>query len=352
MLDEKNKGVLISQVKYFLYKKILIKGWLYNKIEIKTVVFLHIRDGSGFIQCIFSKEDFSKDLFIKVKEIKKETSLLIFGKVLTESRAPYCNFEVKIIELDIISKSENYPISNKKHGYDFLMKNRHLWLRSRRQFSILRIRGSIIKAIRDYLDSNNFLLIDSPIFTPNICESGSSLFKTRWFNNKVMYLSQSGQLYQESACMAFRKTYSFGPTFRAEKSKTRRHLNEFWMIEPEVAFMNFERNIKFAENFLEYIVQIIIKQHEEELLKVLKRDLSILRNIRVPFFRISYNNIIKIIKSITDKIDSKYIKNLLKIEWGSDLGSPHETEDNFFKINTPILKYFSFPHKIISLFGK
>jgi len=226
----------------------------------------------------------------------------------------------------IVSECENYPIAKKAHGDAFLMDNRHLWLRSMRQHAILRIRASIIRAIRNYFDSNGFLLVDSPIFTPNACEGTSTLFATEWFDGSKAYLSQSGQLYQEATAMAFGKTYCFGPTFRAEKSKTRRHLNEFWMVEPEVAYMDLEGDMALAEDFLCTILEQVLAEHEKELVEILERDVAPLKKIKKPFPRISYDQAVEMIQEIQRNTTDPEEKRLLDIHWGMDFGSPHETE--------------------------
>jgi asparaginyl-tRNA synthetase len=303
----------------------MLKGWVYNKRGSGKLLFLHLRDGSGFIQTIINKSDINDDLFESIKKIGQEASVIITGTLKAEPRAPYCGFELHVDDIKIMSDAENYPIAKKAHGDAFLMDNRHLWLRSRKQHAILRIRATIIKSIRDYLDSHGFLLVDSPIFTPNACEGTSTLFSTTWFDDSQAYLSQSGQLYQEAAAMAFGKSYCFGPTFRAEKSKTRRHLNEFWMVEPEVAFMNLEEDIALAEDFLCAIVSSVLEKHEQELIEILERDIEPLKKIKKPFVRLSYDEALVIIQELQAHCDDAEQKALLDIHWGMDFGSPHET---------------------------
>lgn len=317
--------VTISHIAQVVNQRITLKGWVYNKRGSGKLLFLHLRDGSGFIQGIINKADLDETLFENVKKLGLESAVILTGTVKQEDRAPYCGFELHVDGVEIISECDNYPIAKKAHGDAFLMDNRHLWLRSRRQHAILRIRATIIKTVRDYLDSHGFLLVDSPIFTPNACEGTSTLFGTKWFDDSTAYLSQSGQLYQEATAMAFGKTYCFGPTFRAEKSKTRRHLNEFWMVEPEVAFMDLEGDINLAEDFLCHIISQVLSLHERELIEVLERDIEPLKKIRKPFVRMSYDQAVEIIKEIQATTEDPEQKQLLDIHWGMDFGSPHET---------------------------
>jgi asparaginyl-tRNA synthetase len=316
--------VTISHIAKYADQKICLKAWVYNKRDSSKLIFLHLRDGSGFIQGILSK-DTNEELFERVKKLGQESSVIVYGEVKQEERAPYCGHEIHISNIEIISVCDNYPITKKAHGDAFLMDHRHLWLRSRRQHAILRIRATIIKTIRDYFDERDFLLIDSPIFTPNACEGTSTLFETQWFDDSKAYLSQSGQLYQEAAAMAFGKTYCFGPTFRAEKSKTRRHLNEFWMVEPEVAYMDIWQDIDLAEDLLVQIVQKVLSKHEQELIEVLERDVEPLKKVQKPFIRLSYDKAVELIKELQTKATDEEEKKLLEITWGMDFGSPHET---------------------------
>lgn len=316
----------ISSIAQHTGQKVRLKGWLYNKRGSGQLLFLHLRDGSGFIQCILAKADVPEEVFEHAKKIGQESSLIITGTVKKEERAPYCGYELHMDGLEVVTLCENYPIAKKAHGDAFLMDNRHLWLRSRRQHAILRIRATIVKTVRDYLDNKGFLLVDSPIFTPNACEGTSTLFATEWFDGSKAYLSQSGQLYQEAAAMAFSKTYCFGPTFRAEKSKTRRHLNEFWMVEPEVAFMDLEGDMELAEDFLCAIVEEVLNKHSQELTEILERDIEPLKKIKKPFPRLSYDEAVKMIQEIQASVTDEEQKKLLDIHWGMDFGSPHETE--------------------------
>ncbi len=318
--------IRITDAPNFVDQQVTLKGWLYNKRGSGKMQFLQLRDGSGFMQCILSINDVPAEHFEIAKSLSQESSFIITGTIRKDDRAPFCGYELQGTSIQLVSRSEEYPITKKEHGDAFLMDHRHLWLRSRRQHSILRIRATIIRAIRDYFDNNGFLLVDSPIFTPNACEGTSTLFETQWFDDRKAYLSQSGQLYQEATAMAFGKTYCFGPTFRAEKSKTRRHLNEFWMVEPEVAFMELEEDIDLAEDFLCYVVQTVIAKHEKELIEVLERDLTVLKNVQKPFPRLSYDDAVLMIQEIGRETEDAETKKLMHIEWGMDFGAPHETE--------------------------
>jgi asparaginyl-tRNA synthetase len=304
--------IRISDIKNYEGKEIEVKGWLYNKRSSGSIKFLIIRDGTGFIQATLLKSEIKEELFNKIDTINYESSMKIVGLVREEKRAP-SGYEILIKNVEIISIAEdNYPISLKEHGIEFLMDYRHLWLRSPRQNAILRIRAEIIKSIRNFLDQNGFILIDSPILTPAACEGTTTLFETDYFGEKA-YLTQSGQLYNEASAMAFGKVYCFGPTFRAEKSKTRRHLMEFWMVEPEAAYVDLEENNKIQENMVTYIIKQVLENKKREL-DLLERDLSKLEIIKVPFPRISYDEAIEILK-----------KDGSKIEWGDDFGGEDET---------------------------
>lgn len=316
----------IEKIADFSGSTITLKGWVYNKRGSGKIQFIQLRDGSGYIQCVLSAQSVSPELFESVRQLGQESSLQITGMVIKDERAPFCGYELQVSDVKIYSDCKDYPISKKEHGDSFLMDHRHLWLRSSRQHAILRIRATIIKAIRDYFDDNGFTLVDSPIFTANACEGTSTLFETKWFDGRTAYLSQSGQLYQEAACAAFGKSYCFGPTFRAEKSKTRRHLNEFWMVEPEVAFADNDSNMDLAEDFLCSIVSTVLSKHEKELTEVLERDVSQLKKVQKPFPRISYDQAVEMIQGLQEKCEDPELKAQLAIEWGMDFGSPHETE--------------------------
>lgn len=304
-------GVWISDLKDHVGKEVTLKGWVYNSRSSGKVKFLLLRDGTGLCQCVYFKgecDDAALDVF---PNLTQESSVIVTGVVKAEPRSPG-GFELSGRTLQIYSGSVDYPISPKEHGTDFLMSNRHLWLRSKRQHSILKIRAELISAMRDFFDGRGFTLMDAPIFTPSACEGTSNLFETQYFDEKA-YLSQSGQLYMEACAAAFGKVYCFGPTFRAEKSKTRRHLIEFWMIEPEVAFNDLYDNMELAEQFVEYIVQRTLKNKAEEF-KAIERDTSGLEKIKGPFPRIHYAEACEIIK----KENPEFII-------GDDFGAPDET---------------------------
>ncbi len=304
--------IFISDLSKYIGKEITIQGWLYNKRSAGKLHFLILRDGTGYLQCVFFKGNVSEEVFESAGKLGQESSIEITGKVKEEKRAPG-GYELDATDLKIISETHDYPITPKEHGIEFLMDNRHLWLRSSKQVAILRVRHRIIKAIRDFFDGNGFTLMDPPILTPSSCEGTSTLFETEYFDLGKAYLTQSGQLYAEAGAMALGKVYTFGPTFRAEKSKTKRHLTEFWMCEPEVAFADLNDDMDLAEEFLEYIVQTVLKDREEEL-KVLERDTSFLKNVKKPLPRISYDEAVEILK-----------KNGSEFEYGNDFGAPDET---------------------------
>ncbi len=304
--------IYISDLGKYVGQEISISGWLYNKRSSGKLHFLILRDGTGYLQCVVFKGNVSEEVFETSGRIGQETSLTVTGTVKEEKRAPG-GFELDTVDVQVISESHDYPITPKDHGVEFLMDNRHLWLRSSKQVAILRVRHRIVKAIRDFFDGKGFTLMDPPILTPAACEGTSTLFETPYFDLGNAYLTQSGQLYAEAGALAFGKVYTFGPTFRAEKSKTRRHLTEFWMVEPEVAFADLNDDMDLAEEFLEYVVQTVLKEKEEEL-KVLERDTSLLKNVKKPLPRISYDEAAEILK-----------KNGVDFEYGNDFGGTDET---------------------------
>lgn len=303
--------IYISDLKNHVGQTIELKGWAYQTRSSGKVKFLELRDGTGIISCVFFPADCGPETFANFDQITQECSLRITGTIRQHPKQANV-FEMGVKEFEIIGKAENYPITPKEHGTDFLMENRHLWIRSKRQHAILRVRHEIIMAIRDFFDGRGFTLTDAPIFTPAACEGTSNLFETKYFDEK-MYLSQSGQLYMEATARAFGKVYCFGPTFRAEKSKTRRHLIEFWMVEPEVAFNDMYDNMDLAEQFVEYIVQRVLKNRPDEL-KTLERDISKLEGIKGVFPRLHYKEAAEIIK----KENPEFII-------GDDFGATDET---------------------------
>ena len=293
-------------------KEVTLKGWVYNKRSSGKIRFLILRDGTGICQGVIAKGAVTDEVFNIFDQLTQESSFSMTGKVRQEARAPG-GFEMDVTGLEVINIAAEYPITPKEHGVEFLMDRRHLWLRSSRQHAIIRIRHEIIKSIRDFFDNRGFVLLDAPIFTPAACEGTSTLFGTDYFDLGKAYLTQSGQLYGEAGAMAFGKVYVFGPTFRAEKSKTRRHLTEFWMVEPEVAFNDLNDNMDLAEEFLEHIVQSVLKYRRPEL-EQLGRNMKFLENVRKPLPRITYDDAVEILK-----------KNNIPFEWGNDLGGTDET---------------------------
>ena len=304
--------VYIEDLSHHAGSDVTLQGWLYNKRSSGKIRFLVMRDGTGLVQGVVVKGAVPDEVFNAFDALTQESSFVMSGKIRAEGRAPG-GFEMEVRDLRVINVATEYPITPKEHGVEFLMDRRHLWLRSSRQHAILRIRHQIIKAIREFFDDRGFVLLDSPIFTPAACEGTSTLFETDYFDLGKAYLTQSGQLYGEAGAMAFGKVYVFGPTFRAEKSKTRRHLTEFWMVEPEVAFNDLNDNMDLAEEFLEHIVGSVLKNRMPEL-KSLERNTTILERVRRPLPRITYDEAVGILK-----------KKGLPFEWGNDLGGTDET---------------------------
>src|SRR5512147_14762 len=296
-----------------------LRGWLYNLRESGKLLFPQFRDGSGVIQGVVPKNQ-APEAFEALKGLTQESSVIVRGKVRADKRAPG-GYELDVSEVQVVQKvpeNDPYPISLKEHGVDFLMEHRHLWLRTPRQAAILRVRAEIIKATRDFFDSQGFILTDPPILTPAACEGTTTLFPVDYFEEQA-FLTQSGQLYVEATALALGKVYSFGPTFRAEKSKTRRHLTEFWMVEPEVAFAELDDIMKLAEDFISFIVQRVLERRRLEL-QTLERDVAKLENIKAPFPRISYDEAVQMLQEGHAKGE---VEN--KFEWGGDFGSPDET---------------------------
>jgi len=303
--------VYIEDLKDYVGKEVELRGWLYNSRFSGKLIFLIIRDGSGFCQCVVSLSDVGDEIFEKAKKLTLESSFIVRGLVREEKRA-IGGYEMLVKNIEIVQLTQDYPIGPKEHGIEFLMENRHLWIRSRKQWAIQRIRNELIKGVRDFFYERKFILFDSPILTPSACEGTTTLFDIDYFGEKA-YLSQSGQLYNEIGAAAFGKVYCFGPTFRAEKSKTRRHLIEFWMVEPEVAFLDLQGNMKLIEDFVSYIVQRVIENKKDEL-EILERDISKIRNVKPPFPKISYN----------DAVDLLHKKGN-NLPWGEDFGGDEET---------------------------
>ncbi|MGA9544418.1 MAG: asparagine--tRNA ligase [Candidatus Sulfotelmatobacter sp.] len=299
---------------------VTLRGWLYNLRESGKLLFPQFRDGSGVIQGVVPKNAVTPEVFEAIKTLTQESSVIVEGKVRADKRAPG-GYELDVVNVQVVQRvpeSDPYPITPKEHGTEFLMEHRHLWVRSQRQASILRVRAEIIKAVRDFFDERGFTLTDPPILTPAACEGTSTLFPVDYFDEQA-YLTQSGQLYIEATAMALGKVYSFGPTFRAEKSKTRRHLTEFWMVEPEVAYAELDDLMDLAEGLISFVVKRCLERRRADL-QAIGRDLSKLEKIAPPFPRITYDDAVK-------NLQEGFAKGALetKFEWGGDLGSPDET---------------------------
>ena len=301
----------IDQAAQFDGKSVTVKGWVYNLRSSGKIKFLIVRDGSGLMQCVFFKGECPEEAFTGFDQLTQESSIEITGTLRPSPRAPG-GYEMGVQSLKILQVAEPYPITPKEHGVEFLMENRHLWLRSQRQWAAMRVRSEILRAIESFYYDRGFIRFDAPILTPSACEGTSTLFSTEYFEENA-YLTQSGQLYGETGAMAFGRVFVMGPTFRAEKSKTRKHLTEFWMVEPEVAFNDLNDNMDLGEAFITHIVSEVMKNKAAEL-KILERDLTKLEAIRAPFPRISYDEALKILE-----------KRGVAIPWGEDFGAPHET---------------------------
>ncbi len=318
--------VRIENIARYVGQEVTLQGWLYNRTDKGKLQFLQVRDGTGFIQCVVFKKDVPEEVFAAATRLTQESSLIVTGVVRQDPRAPSIppGYELSVTDLKVVQIADEYPIQPKEHGVDFLLDHRHLWIRSRRQWAILRVRATVIRAIRDWLDSHGFINMDTPIITPAACEGTTTLFQTDYFGEPA-YLSQSGQLYNEANIYAFGRVYCFGPTFRAEKSKTRRHLTEFWMVEPEIAFCDLDQLMEIEEQFVTHIVQTCLRERAQEL-AVLERDTRPLEKVEPPFPRISYDEALDILARIREETEDEELRELLKIEWGDDFGSPHETE--------------------------
>jgi asparaginyl-tRNA synthetase len=316
----------IDRIADFVGQQVTVQGWLYASTHKGKLLFLRLRDGTGIAQAVAYRPEMDDDLFEMLRKLGQESSLVVTGTVKVNDRAPGFpgGYEIAIESAEVVQEAVDYPITPKEHGVEFLMDNRHLWLRSTRQWAIMRIRTTIKRAIIDFLDDNGFLNIDTPIITPSAAEGTSTLFEVDYFDQPA-YLAQTGQLYNEANIMAFGKVYCFGPTFRAEKSKTRRHLTEFWMVEPEMAYFDLDDLMAFEEQFVAYIVQTTLAERRAEL-ELLERDLTALENVQSPFPRISYDEAIERLLAIRAATDDPELKEQLAIEWGDDFGAPHETE--------------------------
>ena len=326
----------VGNIADFADQEVELGGWVYNKRSSGKLHFLQVRDGSGIIQCVVFKGDVSATVFELCAELPQETSLLVRGTVRRDERSPI-GYELGVSDVEVIQSTAEYPITPKDHGVAFLMDHRHLWLRSSRPHAILRVRSEIVKACRDFMDDRGFTLIDAPIFTPAACEGTTTLFSVDYFGEQA-FLTQSGQLYNEAAAMAFGKVYCFGPTFRAEKSKTRRHLTEFWMIEPEMAYCDLEEDMNVAEDMVAYVVERVLERRREEL-KVLERDIAKLEKVQKPFPRITYDRAAEILAEEGGDF-----------QWGSDLGGDDETLVSTH-FDTPVLVH-RYPKEVKAFYMK
>jgi asparaginyl-tRNA synthetase len=313
--EDSTPSISVVDAPRFVGKQVSIRGWLYNLRRSGKIAFPIIRDGTGLMQCVAVQSALPAEIFEQIKGLTQESSVIVSGTVRAEARAPG-GHELDVANLRVIqrvSEGTPYPITPKEHGVDFLLDHRHLWLRSRRQHSVIRVRHEVISAIRDYLDSHGFTLVDTPILTPAACEGTTTLFEIDYFGDEKVYLTQSGQLYNEANAMAFGKVYCFGPTFRAEKSKTRRHLTEFWMVEPEMAYADLEDVKGVAEGLIVYTVDRVLEKRREEL-RVLERDTGKLETVKSPFVRMTYTEAVKNLQAKGSEI-----------QWGGDLGNMDET---------------------------
>ncbi|MBA3334902.1 MAG: asparagine--tRNA ligase [Acidobacteria bacterium] len=318
----------INELKNHIGAEVTLKGWLYNSRSSGKLVFLQMRDGTGIVQCVVFKGN-SEEVFEKAKALGQESSIIIHGSVKEDSRSEI-GVEVDVRDVEVLQNANDYPITPKEHGTEFLMDNRHLWIRSKKQHAVLKVRHTVVKATRDFFDDNGFILADTPIFTPAACEGTTTLFEVDYFENDKAYLTQSGQLYNEATAASLGRSYCFGPVFRAEKSKTRRHLTEFWMVEPEMTYAHLEDLMTLGEGLINFIVQRVLNDRQEEL-KVLERDVSKLEAITANKFpRVHYDEAVKILQK--GFADGELENNF---EWGGDFGAPDETFISA-KFNQPV----------------
>jgi len=331
--------IYIDQLKDQIGKEVTLKGWLYNTRSSGKLVFLQLRDGTGIVQCVVFKGN-DEAVFEKAKALGQESSLIVTGTVKEDTRSAI-GVEIDVRDVEVLQNVHDYPITPKEHGTEFLMDHRHLWIRSKKQNAVLKVRHTVIKAVRDYFDSNGFILADTPIFTPAACEGTTTLFEVDYFGDDKAYLTQSGQLYNEATAAAFGKSYAFGPTFRAEKSKTRRHLTEFWMVEPEVAYATYEDMMDLGEGLILHIVKTVLAERSAEL-ETLERDIAKLEAIKGPFPRLHYDDAVKMLQernadtpvrmsaeheegSSDASVGGDKSVPAPTFEWGGDFGAPDET---------------------------
>ena len=322
-----DKVITIRQMSVHVGETVTLEGWLYSKTGKGRLQFLQVRDGGGVCQAVVFRGNVSDETFELARALTQESSLRVTGAVKADTRAPGIpgGYELDVTDLEVVQIAAEYPIQPKEHGVEFLVKNRHLWIRSSRQWAIMRVRATVIRAIRGWLDNNGFLNVDTPILTPNAAEGTTTLFEID-FHGEPAYLAQTGQLYSEATILAFGKVYCFGPTFRAEKSKTRRHLQEFWMVEPEIAFCDLNGLMEIEEQFVSHIVQRCLEENVEEL-KLLERDTSALERVTPSFPRIHYDEAVAMVNraAAAGELVPGYKDKVPHIEWGDDFGSPHET---------------------------
>ena len=335
--------VPIQAIANHVGEQVTIQGWLYAKTGKGKLQFLQVRDGTGIMQAVLFQPNLPAEIFEGAKHLTQESAVIVQGMVKQNDRAPGVpgGYELDTTSLQTVQIAEEYPITPKEHGIEFLMDNRHLWIRSRKQWALLRLRATVMRACRDWLDSHGFVEMSTPILTPAAGEGTSTLFEVDYFGEQV-YLAQTGQLYNEANIYSFGKVYCFGPTFRAEKSKTRRHMTEFWMLEPEAAFCDLDQLMEIEEQMVSYVVQRCLNERANEL-KVLERDTSLLKNVIPPFPRVSYDEAFERITAIRTQITDPELKELLALEWGQDFGSPHETELTK-QFDRPVFVY-GFPSK-------
>lgn len=337
--------IRVENIAEFEGQEVTIKGWVYNRTHKGKLVFLLVRDGYGFVQCVAFKNDLEEQ-FDTIAHIPQESSVIVTGIVRADKRAPGIpgGYEIGMTGFKVIQKAaDDYPMALKEHGVDFALDNRHFWIRMPSQWAILRVRAAVIRAVRDWLDDNGYINLDTPILTPAAAEGTTTLFETEYFDEGKAYLAQTGQLYNEANIYAFSKVYCFGPTFRAEKSKTRRHLTEFWMIEPEIAFCDLDCLMEIEEEFVTYIVQRVLQERAKEL-ESLGRDITSLARVQPPFPRISYDEAAEMLAQIRSETPDPEQKALLDFEWGMDFGAPHEVAITE-RFDKPVFVY-GFPTKI------
>jgi len=314
----------IENLSQYVGQEVTLRGWVYHRTGKGKLQFIQLRDGTGVVQCVVFKGNVSEEVFNLAKDLTQESSVFIKGSVREDPRSP-SGYEIDVSDIKLVQLTKDYPITPKEHGDSFLLEHRHLWLRSSKQHAIMRVRAAVVKAIRDFFDGNGFKLMDSPILTPNACEGTTTLFETQYFDLGKAYLSQSGQLYAEASAMALGKVYTFGPVFRAELSKTRKHLTEFWMVEPEMAYFDLEDDMDLAEDLVEYIVHYVLKTCQKEL-QTLERDTTKLEKVRRPFYRMTYTEAVEWLNKnnipLIRKVGGQEIAE--PFPWGEDFGAVQE----------------------------